>query len=364
MESFRKIAEQNKTVVCITHNLANVEAFAHLVVVLTEGGRLAFVGTPPEAKTYFGDVPRLGEIYGVLASKPATVWQAEFRKSPYHETYVRSRLNPSVEELPAGPVSTKASGSATRAVLRQTNTLLRRYVAIWKTNRLALLLLMGQCLLVALLLAIVFRELKGPFDTRHLLFLMNVTCFWLGCNNAAKEVVKERIIYGRERDYNLRADSYLLSKLLVLMGIGIVQVFVLAGVVNFACHPDVAIGQQLAVLIVSVFVGTSLGLLISAAAKTEEVAIALVPIIVIPQIILAGVIIALSGLGKALAQAFVTCYWTQQIFDGALPSGQKLFLPGNGGPMENAGLSLLAAGAHAAIFILLAYVFLKRNPRP
>ena len=43
------VADAGKTVVCITHSLANVEATCHLVVILTEGGRLAFVGTPAEA---------------------------------------------------------------------------------------------------------------------------------------------------------------------------------------------------------------------------------------------------------------------------------------------------------------------------
>lgn len=39
MELFRQVADSGKTVVCITHNLANVEANCHLVVILTEGGR-------------------------------------------------------------------------------------------------------------------------------------------------------------------------------------------------------------------------------------------------------------------------------------------------------------------------------------
>ena len=66
MELFREVAEGGKTVVCITHSLANVEATCTLVVVLTEGGRLAFFGTPDEAKSYF-KIPRLGEVYKKLA---------------------------------------------------------------------------------------------------------------------------------------------------------------------------------------------------------------------------------------------------------------------------------------------------------
>ena len=54
MELFRQVADGGKTVVCVTHSLANVESKCHLVVILTRGGRLAFFGTPDEAKEYFG----------------------------------------------------------------------------------------------------------------------------------------------------------------------------------------------------------------------------------------------------------------------------------------------------------------------
>ena len=57
MELFRQVADGGKTVVCITHSLANVEATCHLVVILTEGGRLAFVGTPEEAQGVLRDRP-------------------------------------------------------------------------------------------------------------------------------------------------------------------------------------------------------------------------------------------------------------------------------------------------------------------
>jgi ABC transport system ATP-binding/permease protein len=73
MELFRQVAESGKTVVCITHKLANVEATCQLVVILTEGGRLAFFGTPEEAKRYFG-VTRLGDVYYKLGERTATDW--------------------------------------------------------------------------------------------------------------------------------------------------------------------------------------------------------------------------------------------------------------------------------------------------
>ncbi len=58
MDLFRSMADTGKTVVCITHSLANVERTCHLVVILTAGGRLAFFGKPAEALEYFGIAPR------------------------------------------------------------------------------------------------------------------------------------------------------------------------------------------------------------------------------------------------------------------------------------------------------------------
>src|SRR5437868_15276902 len=91
MELFRHVADGAKTVVCITHSLANVEATCHLAVLLTEGGRLAFVGTPEEARVYFG-VPRLGDVYRKLAERGPEEWQAAFQASPFYARYARDRM--------------------------------------------------------------------------------------------------------------------------------------------------------------------------------------------------------------------------------------------------------------------------------
>ena len=87
MELFRQVADGGKTVVCITHNLANVEATCHLVVILTEGGLLAFIGTPDEAKAYFA-IARLGDVYRTLAKESPEVWHDRFRSSPLFQRYV------------------------------------------------------------------------------------------------------------------------------------------------------------------------------------------------------------------------------------------------------------------------------------
>lgn len=325
MELFRQVADSGKTVVCITHNLANVEANCHLVVILTEGGRLAFAGTPEEAKSYFG-VTRLGEVYRELTERKPEEWQAKFQTSSFFGLYVRERIAAEVDPQDEVREEHEPDERPTVNPFRQTWILIRRYLSVWQGDRQALLAMLGQSLLVAVLLGIVFGRLdtvEDPFEraqrTINLLFLLNVSCFWFGCNNAAKELVKERVSYERERDFNLRIDSYFASKFVVLILIAWIQVLLLFGIIRLWCGPaGSAVGQGVVLAAVAA-AGTMLGLLISALARTEEVAAALVPIAIIPQIILAGIIAPLQGLGKLLADGLITARWAARALEALLP---------------------------------------------
>jgi hypothetical protein len=327
MELFRQVADGGKTVVCITHSLANVEATCHLVAILTEGGRLAFVGTPEEAKHYFG-VARLGDVYRALPARTPAQWHDAFRASEFYQRYVADRMPE--DAPPAPPVRARAATQAPArrgaGRLRQASVFTRRYVAAWRGDRQALLAMVGQGLLVALLLGLVFGRLSAVADafpriqrTLNLFLLMAVSCYWFGCNTAAKELVKERVIFLRERDFNLRVGSYLASKLIVLTLLALAQVTLLYGIVRPWCAPPGPPAAHWAVLAALAAAGTTAGLLVSALARTEEVATALVPIVVIPQIILAGVVAPLEGLARRLAEGLVSVYWGQKSLQRLLP---------------------------------------------
>jgi len=364
MELFRQVADGGKTVVCITHSLANVEATCHLVVMLAEGGRLAFVGTPEEAKTYFG-VPRLGDVYRKLADRTPEDWQTAFRANSLYARYIRSRFSEGADTEAERPAGYELDSRVRVNPLRQAWALTRRYVAIWRGNPQALLTMLGQSLLVAVLLGTVFGR-NGDVDSRleraqrtvNLLFLLAVGCFWFGCNNAAKEIVKERRIYTRERGFNLRIDSYLASKLLVLAPIALIQISMLLGIVRGWCALPGTLWWQWVALACIALAGTALGLMISACARTEEVALALVPIAVMPQIILAGVIAPLSGFAGILARAAVTVYWGQQALQGSLPEGELTILKLN---EKTGGLPLAVVVLHAALFGSAALLALWRQ---
>jgi ABC-type multidrug transport system ATPase subunit/pSer/pThr/pTyr-binding forkhead associated (FHA) protein len=326
MALFRQLADAGKTVVCVTHSLQNVERSCHLIVILAAGGKLAFVGTPAEALEYF-HISRLGDVYDCLAEKAHDEWKAAFLQSPLHKRNVIGRLPASMDGQAVPPDRTPPSWAEQWAVFRrQWLALTQRYTAILLADRKALVMLAAQVGLVAALLILLFGNLEDQplafqVESSHkLLFLTGLFCLWFGCNNAAKEIVKERVIYQRERNVNLLVPAYYASKVGLLSLITFTQATLLfAAVGRLAGLPGDSWCQWLVLLLLS-SAGITLGLLISAAARTEDQAITLVPIVLMPQIILAGFIAPLNnGIARLLAQGLVTDYWGFRALRALLP---------------------------------------------
>ena len=150
-------------------------------------------------------------------------------------------------------------------------------------------LLLAQAPIIACLIILIFDKL-----TLSVLFMINLTAIWLGSSNAAREIVAELPIYHRERMYNLQLFPYVLSKLTVQIFFSVVQSFLFVGILFlFYSNENVHLDYFLPLTGTMILISTAavlMGLLLSALAKTSEQAIALLPLLLIPQLILSGVI--------------------------------------------------------------------------
>ena len=353
MELFQSIANDGKTVVCVTHNLVNIEPTSELIVVLAEGGKLAFVGRPQEAKEYFG-IHQLGDVYGALAAQRPAVWKQRFHDSPYFQQYVASRI-------PAEERSPPLEGDSTRERLtawlsenrRQSRILLQRSLEVLRADPRSLGVVLLQSLLVAMLLILLFGDISDPqLDSSRdsvwralavataapgavisdeqkanktadhaakLLFLMAVSCFWFGCNNSAREIVAQRDLFRHERSFNLEPLAYMVSQFAVLGILSIAQSWLLVFLVRSSCGLPGGFISQTLMLSVCTLSGVALGLLISALSRTESMAIACVPVLLIPQIILGGLLAQVSGLASLLAHGAITSFWSFRGLSATLP---------------------------------------------
>jgi hypothetical protein len=168
---------------------------------------------------------------------------------------------------------------------------------------------------------------RGRTDPRYTYMLLNIlaiTVMWFGCNNAAKEIVKEEAIYGRERAVNLGIAPYLGSKFLLLSVMSALQALLLLGIVYgglnlfaLAFHSDVPFPAyrltfwgEFGVMALLSMVGVAAGLLLSACVNSPDRANALLPYVLIPQIILGGGLLPIKHEPlQGLAMALSPVYW-------------------------------------------------------
>ena len=123
-----------------------------------------------------------------------------------------------------------------------------------------------------------------------IVFLLVISALWFGCSNAAQQIVKERAIYRRERMVNLRLDAYLLSKFVPLVVVGAIQSVLMLALMALCEESVRAIEMVAAAVLLATWCGASMGLIISALASNPDKAMSIVPLSLIPQIILAGVL--------------------------------------------------------------------------
>src|SRR5205085_535867 len=98
MKLFRKLADQGRSILCITHNIDNVDQCHHIIVLAR--GKLMFYGPPDEAPKHFG-VRRLGDLYDCLREESLPEWEKKFQASEYYREYVAGRLKAPVDPPPS-----------------------------------------------------------------------------------------------------------------------------------------------------------------------------------------------------------------------------------------------------------------------
>ena len=372
MQLFRRLADSGMTIVCVTHSLVNITDTCHLVAFLTVGGKLAYIGSPHEALQDL-NIDRLGAMYKRLEDgSQFDQLQRENLNSDSYKRYVLDRQTDLVTPQSSENVVAEKHywRHRHRTVMHQLPLLMRRYGSVFLADKNALKGLVMQCLVVAVVLFLVFGNIgettssfRRTMLSCNVLFVLSVSGFWFGCNNTVKEIVKERGIYTKELQANLDPASFYLSKFLLQLGVIIVQVLLLLVLVKWWCGlPGNPIAQA-RILIMGGAAGIAVGLCISSVVLTEEAALALVPLVLIPQIILSDVFVELEGLSKILGSLFASNYWIYGAMRGTLPDDLKFSLFSPLPPPISQHWATLAISVHVAVLAVVAVFVLHIRDR-
>ncbi|MBK7831026.1 MAG: ABC transporter permease [Gemmatimonadetes bacterium] len=173
-----------------------------------------------------------------------------------------------------------------------------------------LALSLGQSVIIGCALRLAFGGPPfAPPQWLSLLFFLGMCCFWFGCNNASKEIVKQRDILLAEFAVNLQLRSFVWAKVLVQSVIAMAQVLILLGTLR-ALGVAWPAAWTLVGFLASAIAGVCLGLAISGASDSVDQAATLVPISIIPQLLLSGIVTVYpTAFVETIAKIFVSGHW-------------------------------------------------------
>jgi hypothetical protein len=143
-------------------------------------------------------------------------------------------------------------------------------------------------------------------DVTPTLFIIVAAAVWFGTSNVAREIVGERSIYRRERMRKLRPGAYLLAKLVVNGSVVAIQMLVLTGLLIPVIGLEGALLPLIGIPLIAGWSAMCLGLLVSTIAKSEVTAIQIVPLVVLPQVMLSGILVAVGGPASSTMATFLS----------------------------------------------------------
>lgn len=297
MEMLRGLADEGRAVVVATHATASLELVDEIVVMGADG-RLRFRGTPAA----------LLERYGIASYE--RVYEALERRGDEADLDQLGGSTPGGNGVTPGPsLAPERLGS----LPRQARLLASRYVRTFTRDQRTLAVLLGQAPIIGLAIGLVLphRILERPGLAGYygvmLAFLLMVGSLWLGVITGCREVVKEQAIVAREAATGVRVDAFLLSRCLVLFPVAAFQavlMLMVVGIFQPLGASAAELGSMLLLCVLTAWAAVTLGLWVSAWASSPDQATSSVPLVLIPQLLLAGAIIPVAqmiGLMKGVS---------------------------------------------------------------
>ncbi|MFL6000584.1 MAG: FHA domain-containing protein [Streptomyces sp.] len=314
MQLLRGLADDGRTVLVVTHSVAEL-ALCDKLLVMAPGGAVAYFGPPEEALNFFG-YDTWADVFSAFENYRDYDWAGRWKGSQHYQMYAADIDAVAAQSVQLPPMQAMKPPKP-QGWMGQFGTLVRRYVSVIGSDKgfLALTVILPLVLgAVSLLIDFGDPLLPKPVDpttklpepnstaTTVLLILAVGACF-AGAANSVRELIKERVIYERERATGLSRSAYLMSKVFVLGVITILQ-GLLVGVIGFASRglpkEGLVLGNAtLAELCLPImglgFTSMMFGLIISALVKTSEKTMPLLVMFAIIQVVFTGCLFTLHG---------------------------------------------------------------------
>ncbi|MDV9195190.1 ABC transporter ATP-binding protein/permease [Streptomyces sp. Wh19] len=307
MQLLRGLADDGRTVLVVTHSVAEL-AICDKLLVMAPGGSVAYFGPPEEALNFFG-YTTWADVFSAFENYRDYDWSGRWRGSQHYQMYAADidavaaqsvHMPPPQQMRPPKPQSWSA----------QLWTLMRRYVSVIASDK----GFMGLMVILPAVLGVVSVVIPAKFGLAPpdppsrfnsaagtIMLILAVGMCFSGAANSVRELIKERVIYERERATGLSRSAYLMSKVIVLGVITAIQGVIICGI-GFATRELPAEGLimppavEICLTIIALgFTSMMFGLVISSLVKTAEKTMPLLVMFAIVQVVFTGILFQVYG---------------------------------------------------------------------
>lgn len=287
---------------------------------LDKGGYPVFDGNPIDAITYFKEAanyadaetsacPMCGNVNPeivlniidekALNSNGELSDERKMKPQDWHELYLKEReemAKPAVSSIP--PSDQKKPG-----VLKQFAIFLHRNIKTKITNVQYLLITLLEAPVLAAVCAMLTRyappEGYSVMDNKNLVsyfFMAVIVATFTGMSGSAEEIIKDRALLKRESFLHLSYSSYIWSKIIYMAGVSLIQTLLFIAIGNTIMGIHGMFLTWWFILFVTALLANLTGLLLSQCLNSVVAIYISIPMLLIPQILLCGLVVSFSDL--------------------------------------------------------------------
>jgi len=369
LEIIRGISHNKIVLVTIHQPTSKIFQMFHKAVLLDRGGRLVFFGTPAEMLKYFAEAEHhqhfgteLGGCEACGTTRPEFIFDVletplrdlsgdiifeennrgqlvparRFPPEYWRDKYESYRLVKDVKAPPAPrEAAPQPAGIRRREPLRwrdewqQLRVLLLRAFVSKLRNRANLLITLLAAPALAFLIGFVLRYSKeeaydfaSAFHIPTYLFLSLVVAMFLGLTNSVDDITRDKPVLFRERNLNVRLGYYVFAKALTLSVFALVQAALYTLVGNALLEVRGMFWLVFAAMALTTVSGFAIGLLVSSLVNESKTGVLIIPVVLIPQIILAGALIEYEEMNRNLDFVYTIKEWSAK-HPGAKPDDRS-----------------------------------------
>ncbi len=330
IDLLKELSLKGKLVFAVIHQPSSdiFKMFDHLLI-LDTGGYQIYYGNPVEAVLYFkrninminseeGECHTCGnvnpeQIFNIIETKVINEFgnftnERKFLPEQWNKIFLDKIKLPTVSRQNETPHSTLRIPNW----LKQTHLFGLRDVLSKLSNTQYLVINLLEAPALAFILAFIVKYYNtddqlnsGYVFSKNLnmpayFFMSVIVALFMGLTVSAEEIIRDRKILKREKFLHLDRSSYIFSKISILFAISAIQTFLFVLVGNYFLEIRGMFLTHWAIMFTTSCFANLLGLNISSAFNSAVTIYILIPVLLIPQLILSGVVVKFDKLNPVI----------------------------------------------------------------